>query len=86
MEGTCRDLCATPLFKQTHLAQVAQDHVQVVFEYLQGWRAHSFSGQPEAVLHRPRSEEVLPDVQTEPLVRLIGLVRFLETLLPTLVT
>jgi len=33
----------TPLLKQSHLEQAAHDHVQMAFEYLQGWRLHSFS-------------------------------------------
>ena len=28
----------TPLLKQGHLEPVAQDHVQMAFEYLQRWR------------------------------------------------
>jgi len=35
-----------PLPKQDHLQQVAQDLVQVSFEYLQGRRIHNLSGQP----------------------------------------
>lgn len=36
--------CWTPLFKHGHLQQVAQDHVQEVFQYLRGWRHRSPSG------------------------------------------
>jgi len=34
----------TLLLKQGHLKPVAQDCVQVAFEYLQGWRLHNLSG------------------------------------------
>lgn len=30
-----------PLLKQGHPGQSAQAHVQVAFDYLQGWRLHS---------------------------------------------
>jgi len=33
------------VLKQGHLEVVAQGHVQVAFEDLQGWRCHNFSGQ-----------------------------------------
>jgi len=33
-----------PQLKQGHLGAVAQDHVQVAFEYLQRWRLHNPSG------------------------------------------
>jgi len=59
--GVGRDLCGssspTPLPKQGHLQQAAQDLVQVGFEYLQRRRLHSPSGQPVPVL-----KEVLPYV------------------------
>ncbi|KAK4827068.1 hypothetical protein QYF61_013709 [Mycteria americana] len=35
-----------PLLKQGQLDQTAQDHVQLGFEYLQGWRLYKLSGQP----------------------------------------
>lgn len=35
--------------KQSQLEQAAQDHVQLDFEYGQGWRLHHFSGQPVVV-------------------------------------
>jgi len=64
-----RDLCGssspTPLLKQGHVQQAAQDCVQVGLEYLQGRRLDSLPGQPVSVLHHPQSEEVLPHVQTE---------------------
>jgi len=50
MLGVGRDLCGssspTPLLKQGHLEQAAQDLVQVGFEYLQKRRIHNPSGQP----------------------------------------
>jgi len=66
MLGIGRDLWGssgpTPLPKQGHLQQAAQDLVQVGLEYLQRRRLHSPSGQPVAVLCHPQSEEVLPRV------------------------
>lgn len=61
-----RSSCPALLLKQGHLEPVAQDHVQMAFEYLQGWRLDNFSGQPVPVLGHPYSEKVFPDVQTEP--------------------
>jgi len=64
MSGVGRDLCgsssATPLPKQGHLQQAAQDLVQAGLEYLQRRRIHNLSGQPIPVLHHPLSEQVLP--------------------------
>jgi len=64
-----RDLCGssspTPVPKQGHLEQAAQDLVQAGLEYLQRRRIHSLSGQPVLVLRHPQSEKVLPHVQTE---------------------
>ena len=69
MVGVARDLCAssspTPLLKQGHLEQAAQDVVQADLEYLQRRRLYNLSGQPVPVLCHPQSEEVLPHVQTE---------------------
>jgi len=71
----------TPLPKQGHLQQAAQDLVQPGFEYPQRRRLHNPSGQPVPVLHHPQSEEVLPHVQMNllcfslcllPLVLLLG--------------
>ena len=63
-----RDLCgsssSTPLPKQGHLQQAAQDRIQVGLEYLQR-RLHNLSGQPVPVLRHPQREEVLPRVQLE---------------------
>lgn len=42
-----------PLLKQGHPEQVAQDHVQVAFKYLQGGRLHNHSQQPVPVLSYP---------------------------------
>ena len=55
----------TPLPKQGHLQQAAQDRIQLGFQYLQRSRLHNPSGQPVAVLRHPQSEEVLPPVQME---------------------
>ena len=72
MLGVGRDLCGssspTPLPKQGHLQQAAQDLVQAGFEYLQRRRIHNLSGlsgQPIPVLCYPQSEEVLSHVQLE---------------------
>ena len=69
MVGVGSDLwgssCPTPLPKQGHLQQAAQDLVQAGLEYLQRRRLHSPSGQPVPVLRHPQSEEVLPRVQME---------------------
>ena len=58
----------SPLLKQGHLQPAAQDHVQVAFEYLQGWRIHSLPGQPVPVLGHSYSKKVFPNAQREPLV------------------
>jgi len=55
MVGVGRDLWGssspTPLLKQGHLEQAAQDLVQEGFEYLQRRRLHNLSGQPVPGLH-----------------------------------
>jgi len=60
MVGVGRDLCGssspTPLPKQGHLQQAAQELVQASLEYLQRRRLHNPSGQPVPVLHHPQSE------------------------------
>jgi len=60
MIGVGRDLCGspspTPMLKQGHLEQAAQDHIQAGFEYLQRRRIHNLS------------EEVLTHVRIELLV------------------
>ena len=69
MLGVGRDLCGssspTPLPKQGHLQQAAQDLVQAGLEYLQRKRIHNLPGQPVPVLSHPQSEEIVPHVQTE---------------------
>jgi len=69
MVGVGRDLCRssspTPLPKQGHLQQAAQDRVQAGFEHLQRRRLPNPPGQPAPVLHHPQREEVLPHVQME---------------------
>ena len=69
MLGIGRELCGlsspTPLPKESHPEQAAQDCVQAGREYLQRMRIHNLPGQPVPVLRHPQSEEVLPHVQTE---------------------
>jgi len=69
MVGIGRDLCGssspTPLPKQGHPEQVAQDLVQVGLEYLQRRRLHSLPGQSVPVLRHPQREEILAHVQLE---------------------
>jgi len=54
MSGVGRDLCGssspTPLTKQGHLEQAAQDLVQEGLEYLQRRRIHPGLGDPVVVL------------------------------------
>ena len=52
----------TLLLKQGHLKKAAQDHVQIAFEYLQGWRLHNLSGQPVPVLGHPHNKKVFSDI------------------------
>jgi len=58
-----RDLCGspspTPLLKQGHPEQAAQDLVQAGLEYLQRRRLHNLPGPPVPGLRHPQSEEVL---------------------------
>ena len=56
------------VLKQRHLDLVAQDHIQMAFEYPQGGRPYYLSGQPVPVLGRPRRTEVFAGVQREPSV------------------
>jgi len=69
MVGVGRDLwessSSTPLPKQGHLQQAAQDLVRVGFKSPQRRRLHSSSGQRVSVLRHPQREEVLPHVQME---------------------
>jgi len=66
MLGVGRDLCGssspTPLPKQGHLQQAAQDCVQAGLEYLQRRRLRNLPGQPVPVFCHPQSEEVLSHV------------------------
>ena len=71
MFGIGRDLCGspslTPLPKQGHLQQAAQD-----LEYLQRRRLHNLPGQPVPGLRHPQREEVLLHVQLEfPLLQFV---------------
>ena len=67
--GVGRDLWGssspTPLLKQGHPQQAAQDLAQTGHEYLQRRRLHSLPGQPVPGLRHPQREEVLPQVQLE---------------------
>ena len=69
MVGVGKALCGssspTPLPKQGHLQQAAQDLVQARLKYLQRRRIHNLPGQPVPVLRHPQREEVLPHVQME---------------------
>jgi len=69
MVGVGRDLCrsssTTTLPKHGHLDQVAQDLVQVGFEYVQKKRLHNTSGQPVPAFCHPQSDTVLPHVRLE---------------------
>jgi len=66
VEVLLRFIWSNPLLKQGHL-KVAQDYVQVAFVHLQGGDSTT-SGQPILMFWHLRSEEILTDVQTEPLV------------------
>lgn len=57
--GGRRDLWRQPspaphLLKQVQLEQVVQDHIQLSFEYIHGWRFHNFTRQ-----HVPVSDHCL---------------------------
>ena len=74
--GAERDLCGssdpTPLPKQGHPEQAAQDRVQAGLEYVQRNRLHSLPGRPVPGLRHPQSEEGLPHVQLElPLLQFV---------------
>jgi len=60
MSGVERDLCGspspTPVPKQGHPEQAAQDLVQEGLEYLQRRRLHNLPGQPVPGLRHPQSE------------------------------
>lgn len=51
--GPLNSSSPTPLLKQGHPEQIAQDHVQTAFDYLQEWRLHSLRGQPAPLLSHP---------------------------------
>ena len=77
-----RDLCGssspTPLPKQGHLQQAAQDLVQAGLEYLQRRRPHNLPGQPVPVLCHPQSEEAL-HIQLElPVLQFVPVADFLS--------
>ena len=61
-----RSFGPTPLLKQGHQEPLAQNHVQMTFAYVQGWRLHNLPEQPVPVLGHPHNEKVFPDVQREP--------------------
>lgn len=52
-----RSLRPTPLIKQGHLEQFAQDHVPIAFEYVQRWRLYSLPWQLGPVLSHHHSEK-----------------------------
>jgi len=79
MFGVGRDLCGsfspTPLLKQGHPEQAAQDLVQAGLECLQRRRLYNLPGQPVSGLRHPQREEVLPHVQIElPLLQFVPVV------------
>lgn len=50
VRGILKSSSHTLLLKQGQPEQIAQDHVQLGFQYLQGRRLHSFSGKPVPAL------------------------------------
>jgi len=48
------------------LNRVPKCHIYVFFEPLQGWGPHHCPGQPGPRLHNSFSEEIFPDIQSEP--------------------
>jgi len=62
MVGVGMDICGssslTPLPKQGHLQQAAQDLVQVGLGYLQRGRLHNLPGQPVSVASRKKDSDV----------------------------
>jgi len=60
-----RSSSPTPLPKQVHIEQAAQDPVQASFEYIQRRRLHNLSGQPVLVLCHSHNQEVLPHIQMQ---------------------
>uniref|UniRef100_A0A8B9DDP6 Chromosome 16 open reading frame 72 n=1 Tax=Anser cygnoides TaxID=8845 RepID=A0A8B9DDP6_ANSCY len=64
-EGTSEDHPVQPPVEQDPLEHLAQDGIQVGFEYLQR-RLHNLSGQPVPVLCHSPSKEVPPHIGPEP--------------------
>lgn len=62
VEAGGRSASPTSLPKQGQLRQFAQDSIQLSFEYLQGWRLHSFARQPLPVLNHPHSKSVFSPI------------------------
>lgn len=60
------------MLRHGHPAQFSQDHV-LTFEYLQGGKLYSLSGQPLPVLVHPHSEKVFPNAHMEPPVFLCAI-------------
>lgn len=48
----------TLLFMQGDLEQIAQNHIQVGFEYLHKWKFHNLSGQNALVFDHPHSRKL----------------------------
>jgi len=75
MFGVGRDLWGssspTPLPKQGHLQQAAQDFVQAGLEYLQRGRLHNLPGQPVPVLCRPQSKVLARDQPEHPMLQFV---------------
>jgi len=65
LEGTSEGQLVQTLLKQGQPELIAQNLVQMTFEYLQGGRDHNVSGQAVSVLCHPHSESVFPDVQRQ---------------------
>lgn len=57
----------TPLLRQVHLEEVAQEHVQTAFKYFQVWRFHNLYEQPLLVLAHPTVKKQV-DIQMDPSV------------------
>jgi len=62
LEGTSGGHLFQPLCSSRALELVAQDHVQVAFQYVQGESLHDLPGQPVTL----KGKKVFPDVQREP--------------------
>lgn len=60
------------MLRHGHPEQFSQDHV-LTFEYLQGGKLCSFSGQPLPVLDPPHSEKLFPNAHIEPPVFLCAI-------------